>query len=59
MIVGVWRTSILVPFLEKEAPGSWIGRHEVCHSTMTVTANEIDLISKWLFMIVRSVSADN
>ena len=48
MIVGIWRTSFLVPFLEKEASGSWIGRREVCHSTMTVIANEINLLSNGL-----------
>ena len=46
------RESFLVPFLEKEAPGSCIRRYEFCHSTMTVTANESDLVSKWFVMIV-------
>ena len=59
MIIAIWRTSLLVPFLEKEAPGSWIGRHEVCHSTITVTANKSNLISKCFVMIDRSISAEN
>ena len=58
MIVGIWRASFLVPFLEKEAPGSWIGPFDVWHSTMTVTAYDIVLISKWFVMIVCSCSAE-
>ena len=30
-----------------------------CHSTMTVNANKINLISKWFVMIVCSCSAEN
>ena len=61
MIVGIWRASFLVPFLEKKAPGSWNCQYEVvsCYSTMTVTANKINLISRWFVMVVRSPSAEN
>ena len=62
MIVGTWRASFFVPFLEKKkAPGSWNCGHEdvSCCSTMTVTANEINLISRWFVLIVRPASAEN
>ena len=61
MILGIWRASFLIPFLEKEAPGSQNHRHEVvsCHSTITMNANEINLISIWFAMIVRSALAKN
>ena len=47
--------------MEKKAPGSWNRRYELvsCRSTITVTANEINLISKGFAMIVRSASAEN
>ena len=61
MIIGIWQASFLIPFLEKEAPGSRNYAHEVvsCCSTMTVTTNEINLISIWFAMIVRSALAEN
>ena len=59
MIVVFSALYFLVPFLEQEAPGSWNARYEGCHSTMTVTANKINLISKWFAMIVCSCSAEN
>ena len=54
MIVGIWRASFLVSFLEKTAPGSWNRRRQEvvsCRSTKTMNANEINLISRWLAMI--------
>ena len=62
MIVCISRASFLhflIPFWEKEAPGSWNCRYCSCHSTMTVTATKINLISEWFVMIVCSCSADN
>ena len=61
MIVGIWRASFPVPFLQKKARGSLNRRHEVvsCCSTMIVTANEINLISRCFVMIVRSPSAES
>ena len=49
MIVCISRASFLhflIPFWEKEAPGSWNCRYCSCHSTMTVTATKINLISE-------------
>ena len=56
MTVGIWRASFLVSFLEKKAPGSWSRRYEVVsyRLTKTVTAHEINLISRWFVMIVCS-----
>ena len=59
MIVVFREYHFLVPFLEKEAPESWNGRYEGCHTTLSVTVNEINLISKWFAMIVYSCSAEN
>ena len=61
MIVGIWRASFLVSLLEKNAPGSWNRRYEVvsCRSTKTMTANEINLISRWFAMIDFSALMEN
>ena len=61
MIVGTWRASFFDPFLEKKALASWNRGHEFvsCCSTMTVTADEINLISRWFVLIVRPALAEN
>ena len=55
MILGIWRASFLIPL------GSQNHRHEVvsCRSTITMSANEINLISMWFAMVVRSALAKN
>ena len=61
MVVGICRVSFLVSFLEKKLREARIVDMNllvVC-STMTATAGEINLISKWFAMIVCSAWVEN